>query len=473
MAIIRFNEYMTSVYTKIEIDIYYIWELSKCWIFYTSINILKISIYSVKKMSGEVLDPYEIAKKQLRKAIDVLNYPDKESVYNRLSIPERVLEVAVPVKMDDGTIKVFKGYRSQHNSALGPHKGGVRYHPNVTKNEVIALSMWMTWKCALADIPYGGGKGGITVDPRKLSPRELEQLSRNYFRAIAPIVSPDIDIPAPDVYTDPQIMAWFFDEYSKYAGYNAWGVVTAKPLELFGSLGRIYSTGYGTAVAAKVATKVAGINLNGATVAIQGYGNAGYYAAKFLHEWGAKIIAVSDTKGTIINSNGLDPDKVKEWKHTKSAKRSVIDYPDAEKRLEGDSTAPLFLEVDILIPAALENQITGANADKIKAKVISEAANGPVTPEADKILDKKGVIICPDFQANAGGVIVSYFEWVQNRQGIRWTEEEVRTRLEEKIVNSFNAMYETKQKYNVDWRTAAYIVAVDRVVKAMRLRGWL
>jgi len=464
---------MTSVYTKIEIDIYYIWELSKCWIFYTSINILKISIYSVKKMSGEVLDPYEIAKKQLRKAIDVLNYPDKESVYNRLSIPERVLEVAVPVKMDDGTIKVFKGYRSQHNSALGPHKGGVRYHPNVTKNEVIALSMWMTWKCALADIPYGGGKGGITVDPRKLSPRELEQLSRNYFRAIAPIVSPDIDIPAPDVYTDPQIMAWFFDEYSKYAGYNAWGVVTAKPLELFGSLGRIYSTGYGTAVAAKVATKVAGINLNGATVAIQGYGNAGYYAAKFLHEWGAKIIAVSDTKGTIINSNGLDPDKVKEWKHTKSAKRSVIDYPDAEKRLEGDSTAPLFLEVDILIPAALENQITGANADKIKAKVISEAANGPVTPEADKILDKKGVIICPDFQANAGGVIVSYFEWVQNRQGIRWTEEEVRTRLEEKIVNSFNAMYETKQKYNVDWRTAAYIVAVDRVVKAMRLRGWL
>jgi len=464
---------MTSVYTKIEIDIYYIWELSKCWIFYTSINILKISIYSVKKMSGEVLDPYEIAKKQLRKAIDVLNYPDKESVYNRLSIPERVLEVAVPVKMDDGTIKVFKGYRSQHNSALGPHKGGVRYHPNVTKNEVIALSMWMTWKCALADIPYGGGKGGITVDPRKLSPRELEQLSRNYFRAIAPIVSPDIDIPAPDVYTDPQIMAWFFDEYSKYAGYNAWGVVTAKPLELFGSLGRIYSTGYGTAVAAKVATKVAGINLNGATVAIQGYGNAGYYAAKFLHEWGAKIIAVSDTKGTIINSNGLDPDKVKEWKHTKSAKRSVIDYPDAEKRLEGDSTAPLFLEVDILIPAALENQITGANADKIKAKVISEAANGPVTPEADKILDKKGVIICPDFQANAGGVIVSYFEWVQNRQGIRWTEEEVRTRLEEKIVNSFNAMYETKQKYNVDWRTAAYIVAVDRVVRAMRLRGWL
>jgi len=333
--------------------------------------------------------------------------------------------------------------------------------------------MWMTWKCALADIPYGGGKGGITVDPRKLSPRELEQLSRNYFRAIAPIVSPDIDIPAPDVYTDPQIMAWFFDEYSKYAGYNAWGVVTAKPLELFGSLGRIYSTGYGTAVAAKVATKVAGINLNGATVAIQGYGNAGYYAAKFLHEWGAKIIAVSDTKGTIINSNGLDPDKVKEWKHTKSAKRSVIDYPDAEKRLEGDSTAPLFLEVDILIPAALENQITGANADKIKAKVISEAANGPVTPEADKILDKKGVIICPDFQANAGGVIVSYFEWVQNRQGIRWTEEEVRTRLEEKIVNSFNAMYETKQKYNVDWRTAAYIVAVDRVVRAMRLRGWL
>ena len=425
------------------------------------------------KMHGEVLDPYEIAKIQLRKALDVLNYPDKESVYNRLSVPERVLEVAIPVKMDDGTVKVFIGYRSQHNSARGPYKGGVRYHPNVTKNEVIALSMWMTWKCALADIPYGGGKGGVIVDPHKLSKRELEQLSRGYFRAIAKIVSPDIDIPAPDVYTDPQIMAWFFDEYSKLYGYNAWGVVTAKPLELFGSLGRIYSTGYGTAVAAREAAKVAGINLQGATVAIQGYGNAGYYAAKFLHEWGAKIVAVCDTKGTIINWNGLDPDKVKEWKHTKSARRSVIDYPDAEQRLEGETKAPLFLDVDILIPAALENQITGENADKVKAKVISEAANGPTTPEADEILNKKGVIICPDFQANAGGVIVSYFEWVQNRQGIRWTEEEIRKRLEEKIVNSFNAMYEAKQKYNVDWRTAAYIVAVDRVVEAMRLRGWL
>ena len=418
-------------------------------------------------------NPYEEAKKQLKKAINVLNYPDRDSVYARLSVPERILEVAIPVKMDDGTIKVFKGFRSQHNSARGPYKGGIRYHPQVTKEEVIALSMWMTWKCALADIPYGGGKGGVAVDPHQLSPRELEQLSRNYFRAIAPIVSPDIDIPAPDVYTDPQIMAWFFDEYSKYAGYNAFGVVTAKPLELFGSLGRIYSTGYGTAVAAREAAKVAGINLQGATVSIQGYGNAGYYAAKFLHEWGAKIVAVSDTKGTIINWNGLDPDKLHEWKTTKSAKRSVIDYPDAEQRLEGDTTAPLFLNVDILIPAALENQITGENADKVAAKVIAEAANGPTTVEADEILDKRGVIIAPDFQANAGGVIVSYFEWVQNRQGISWTEEEVKRRLEGKIVASFHAMYEAKQKYNVDWRTAAYIVAVDRVVKAMRLRGWL
>ena len=418
-------------------------------------------------------NPYEEVKKQLKKAIDVLNYPDKDAVFARLSVPERILEVAVPVKMDDGSLKVFKGFRSQHNSARGPYKGGVRFHPQVTKDEVIALSMWMTFKCALADIPYGGGKGGVIVDPHKLSPRELEQLSRNYFRAIAPLVGEDVDIPAPDVYTNPQTMAWFFDEYSKYAGYNAWGVVTAKPLELFGSLGRIYSTGYGTAVAAREAAKVAGFDVKGATVAVQGYGNAGYYAAKFLHEWGAKIIAVSDTKGTIINRNGLDPDKVNEWKHNKSAKRSVIDYPDAEERIEGDSTAPLFLDVDILIPAALENQITGANADKIKAKVISEAANGPTTVEADEILNKKGVIIAPDFQANAGGVIVSYFEWVQNRQGIAWTEEEVKSRLEHKIVNSFHAMYEAKQKYNVDWRTAAYIVAIDRVVQAMRYRGWL
>ncbi|MEX0568618.1 MAG: Glu/Leu/Phe/Val dehydrogenase [Candidatus Njordarchaeota archaeon] len=268
-------------------------------------------------------------------------------------------------------------------------------------------------------------------------------------------------------------MAWFFDEYSKYAGYNAFGVVTAKPLELFGSLGRIYSTGYGTAVAVREALKVAGININGATVAIQGYGNAGYYAAKFLHEWGAKIVAVSDSKGTIVNMNGLDPDKLSEWKRQKSSKRSVVDYPDAEKKIEGDTTYPLFMDVDVIVPAALENQITGENADKVKAKVIGEAANGPTTPEADEILDKKGVIICPDFQANAGGVIVSYFEWVQNRQGITWTEDEVRKRLEGKIVNSFNAMYETKQKYNIDWRTAAYVVAVDRVVKAMRLRGWL
>jgi len=418
-------------------------------------------------------NPYEEVKKQIKKALDVLKYPDNDSVYARLSIPERILEVAVPVKMDDGTVKVFKGWRSQHNSARGPYKGGIRYHPNVTKDEVIALSMWMTFKCALADIPYGGGKGGIQVDPHKLSPRELEQLSRNFFRAIAPIVSPDIDIPAPDVYTNPQIMAWFFDEYSKYAGYNAWGVVTAKPLALFGSLGRIYSTGYGTAVAAREAAKVAGISIQGATVSIQGYGNAGYYTAKFLHEWGAKIVAVSDTKGTIVNMNGLDPDKVYEWKTQKSPKRSVIDYPDAEQRFEGDTTKPLFMDVDILIPAALENQITGANADQVKAKVISEAANGPTTVEADEILNKKGVVIAPDFQANAGGVIVSYFEWVQNRQGISWTEEEVKKRLEEKIVNSFHAMYEAKQKYNVDWRTAAYIVAIDRVVEAMRYRGWL
>jgi len=419
------------------------------------------------------LDPYEMAKTQIRKAVDILNYPDKENVYARLSVPDRVLEVYLPIKMDDGTIKVFVGYRSQHNNALGPYKGGVRYHPNVTKHEVMALSTWMTFKCSLAGIPYGGGKGGITVNPKALSKGELERLSRAYFRAIAPIVSPDKDIPAPDVYTDPQIMAWFFDEYSKIVGYNAWGVVTAKPLELFGSLGRIYSTGYGVAVAAREAAKVAGFDLKGATVAIQGYGNVGYYTAKFLHEWGAKIIAVSDSKGTAINRNGLDPDDLRNWKHNKSKLRSVVDYPGAEERLEGDTMAPLYQEVDILIPAALEGQITKDNADKIHAKVISEAANGPTTPEADEILNEKGVIICPDFQANAGGVIVSYFEWVQNRQGIAWTEDEVKRRLEEKIVASFQAIREAKEKYKVDWRTAAYIVAIDRVVRAMRLRGWL
>lgn len=412
------------------------------------------------------LNPYEMAVKQLKRAIDILGYSD--DVFERLKRPDRVLEVAIPVKMDDGSLKVFVGYRSQHNNALGPYKGGVRYHPSVTKEEVIALSMWMTWKCSVAGLPYGGGKGGVIVDPHKLSKNELERLSRGYFRAIAPIVGPEKDIPAPDVYTDPQVMAWFMDEYSKLSGYNVPGVVTAKPIDLWGSYGRIYSTGLGTAIAAREAAKKLGIPLEGARVVVQGYGNAGYYTAKFLNDWGAKVIAVSDSKGGIVNEDGLDPDKVLAHKR-KTGK--VLGFSEAKKTITNEEI--LLLETDILVPAAIEGVITGENAGKVKAKIIAEAANGPTTPEADEILFKKGVLVIPDIVANAGGVIVSYFEWVQNLQGIQWKEDEVKKRLEEHIVNAFERTYKAHQDRDVDMRTAAYLVAVERVVNAMKLRGWI
>ncbi|MEB3764946.1 MAG: Glu/Leu/Phe/Val dehydrogenase [Desulfurococcales archaeon] len=415
-------------------------------------------------------DPYEEAKKQLRQAIELLGLG--EEVYEILAYPERLLQVRIPVKMDDGSVKVFIGWRSQHNSALGPYKGGVRYHPNTDAHEVIALSMWMTWKNSLAGLPYGGGKGGIRVDPHKLSKNELMRLSKAYFEAISDLVGVDQDIPAPDVYTDPQVMSWFFDAYAKVKRGQYFGVVTGKPLDLGGMQTRIIATGFGTAVAAREAAKKLWGGLEGKTVAVQGYGNAGYYAAKYLAEWGAKVIAVSDSRGGIIVPDGLDPDEVKKVKNETG---SVINYAKATKKITNEEL--LELEVDILVPAAIENVITEANADKIKAKLIAEAANGPTTPDAEVILTQKGIIVIPDILANAGGVIMSHIEWVNNRMGGWITEEEAKARLEQKMANNFLRVWDYWQnkldtsKYNM--RAAAYAIAVDRVVRAMKLRGWI
>ncbi len=415
-------------------------------------------------------DPvYQMAVKQLKDAAKLLGLPD--DYVEVLRHPERLIQVRIPVRMDDGSIKVFLGWRSQHNSALGPYKGGIRYREDVRPGEVVALSMWMTWKNSLAGIPYGGGKGGIRVNPKQLSPRELEELSRKYFAALAKNVGPDVDIPAPDVYTNPQTMAWYFDEYSKIAGYNAWGVVTAKPPELGGLNARVVSTGYGTALTAREAAKRWIGGVEGKTVAIQGFGNVGQYAAKYLKEWGAIIVAVSDSKGGVYNPNGLDVEKLIE---VKKKTRSVINYEgEGVKKITNEEL--LELPVDILIPAATEDVITSKNVENIKAKVISEGANGPTTPEADEVLHKKGVIVVPDILANAGGVTMSWIEWSHNRMGCWLEDDEALERLDRIMTRNFNRVFDEWQKKYSDhpMRAAAYAIAVDRVVRAMKLRGWL
>ncbi|RLE66940.1 MAG: glutamate dehydrogenase [Thermoprotei archaeon] len=413
-------------------------------------------------------DPvYMMAVEQLKEAAQILGLSD--DVVEVLRHPERLLQVKIPVKLDNGKIAVFIGWRSQHNSALGPYKGGIRYHPNVSVGEVVALSMWMTWKNALAGIPYGGGKGGIKVDPHKLSPRELEELSRKYFASISRMVGENVDIPAPDVYTDPQTMAWFFDEYSKIVGYPAWGVVTAKPFQIGGLKVRVISTGYGVALVAREAAKKVFGGLEGRTVAVQGFGNVGRYAAFYLAQWGARVVAVSDSKGGIYNPNGLDVEKVMK---VKNKTRAVINYEDA-KRISNEEL--LELDVDILVPAAIEDVITEKNADKVKAKIISEGANGPTTPEADEKLAKKGVVVIPDILANAGGVTMSWIEWCHDRMGCWLTEEEALDRLDKKMSENFNLVFsEWEKKYSdKPMRIAAYVIAVSRVVDAMKLRGWL
>jgi len=417
-------------------------------------------------LEEKTLDPYEIAVMQLRKAVNVLGLD--EETFEALKTHERIIQVKIPVRMDDGKIRVFIGWRAQHNSALGPYKGGVRYHPETSMSEVMALSMWMTWKCSLLQLPYGGGKGGVRVDPRRLSVREIEELSRRYFASIARFVGEDLDVPAPDVYTNPQIMAWYIDEYYKITGQNILAVVTSKPPILGGINTRIMATGLGVATVAREASKKILGGIEGRTVAVQGFGNVGSYAAYFLSSWGARVIAVTDSQGGVYNPRGLD---VEALMKIKGEKGSVIYYQDG-KRISNEEL--LTMDADILVPAALENVITEENAPKIRAKVIVEGANGPTTPEADEILFKRGIFIAPDILANAGGVTASWIEWVNNRIGGWLTEEEAKKKLEDKMSEAFNTFYSyLSRRSDIDPRTAAQALAVERVYNAMKLRGWI
>ncbi|MDI6917429.1 MAG: Glu/Leu/Phe/Val dehydrogenase [Thermoplasmatales archaeon] len=414
----------------------------------------------------EEINPFENAQKQLDIAAGKMKL--EPSVHAMLREPMRILEVSFPVRMDNGETKIFKGFRVQYNDACGPTKGGIRFHPDETIDTVKALAAWMTWKCAVVDIPYGGGKGGVICNTKEMSEGELERLSRGYIRAINYFIGPEKDIPAPDVYTTPQIMAWMMDEYSKLKGYNVPGMITGKPIPLGGSLGRGDATARGGMYALKEAAKYLGIDLKKATVAIQGYGNAGQFAARLVTEmFGSKVVAVSDSKGGIYSEKGLD------WKAVLEHKKKTESVTGLKGTKEITNEEILELNVDVLIPAALENVITEKNVARIKAKIILELANGPTTPEADKILHKNKIFVIPDFLANAGGVTVSYFEWVQNTYGYYWEEQEVHENLEKKMVKAFKDVLEMAEKYKVDNRTAAYMVSVNRVAEAMKLRGWV
>ena len=414
----------------------------------------------------EKLNPFEIAQRQLDEAAEILKL--EPGIHALLREPLRELHVTLPVKMDDGSVKVFKGFRVQYNDARGPTKGGIRFHPAETIDTVRALAAWMTWKTAVVDIPLGGGKGGIICNPKEMSPAELERLSRAYIRQVGRILGEEADVPAPDVYTNPQIMAWMMDEYSFIRGYNVPGVITGKPIPLGGSAGRADATARGGMFCTREAGKVLGIELKGATAAIQGYGNAGQFAHLLGEELlGLKVIAVSDSKGGIINPNGLKAKAMMEYKNTTGA---VKGFPGAK---EITNEELLELDVVVLIPAALENQIGDWNAGNIKAKIVAELANGPTTPEADKILHKNGVYVIPDFLCNAGGVTVSYFEQVQNAYDYYWDEKTVHERLDQKMTTAFHAVHEMAQKHKVHNRLAAYLVAVNRVAEVVRLRGWV
>jgi glutamate dehydrogenase (NAD(P)+) len=387
-------------------------------------------------------------------------------IWRILTNPKRQIIVSCPIQMDNGEIEVFTGYRVQYNITLGPAKGGIRYHPGVTLDEVTALAAWMTWKCAVAHIPFGGGKGGVICDPTKMSKREIEALTRRYVAEIVDAIGPEKDVPAPDVNTDAQIMAWVMDTYSMHVGHTTTSVVTGKPVELGGSLGRREATGRGVMIVTRESCRHLGINIKNAVVAVQGFGNVGSISAELIaKETGAKIAAVTDWKGGVHNKAGLDVPKLIEYAQQK---RTVDGFPGGEPI----SNADLFkLDVDVLIPAALENQITIENAGDIKAKIIVEGANGPTTPDANKLLHDRGVFIVPDILANSSGVTTSYFEWVQDRYGYFWSEKEVNERLETKMEEAFNAVLQTSIKYRVDMRTAAYIVAISRVATVTRMRG--
>lgn len=409
-----------------------------------------------------VPNPYETALKQLDIAAEKLRLDP--AIHQILKHPIRSIIVNIPVLMDDGTLRVFTGYRVQYNNALGPTKGGIRYHPDLTLDEVVALAAWMTFKTAVVGLPLGGAKGGIRCNPKEMSLGELERLTRGYTRAIAKFIGPNIDVPAPDVYTNAQVMAWVMDEYNEITGQFTPGVVTGKPVEIGGSRGRSEATSRGLVYTLIEAAEHLGIDLQGARVAVQGYGNVGFNAARILHEMGSRIIAVSDSKGGIYKPDGFDPLDVKEHKKQTG---SVVDFPGSKNITNSEL---LELECEILVPSALENQITQENVHKIKAKVVAEGANGPTTPEADKILYERGIFVIPDILANAGGVTVSYFEQVQNQMNYYWTEEEVRNKLEAIMSESFRGVLATFQEYNIPMRTAAYMLAAKRIANVIKIR---
>jgi glutamate dehydrogenase (NAD(P)+) len=415
------------------------------------------------------LNPFKIAQAQLAEAAEIMDL--EPAVHELLRWPLREFHVTLPVRMDDGSVQVFHGFRVQYNDSRGPTKGGLRFHPDETIDTVRALAAWMTWKTAVVDIPLGGGKGGIICNPKEMSMGELERLSRAYIRAIGHYIGEETDVPAPDVYTTPQIMAWMMDEYSVMRGYNVPGVITGKPLPLGGSAGRGDATARGGMYTIREAADLLGIDLSEATVAVQGYGNAGQFAHQLVVEmFGAKVVAVSDSRGGIYDDHGLDFDKVMEWKQQEG---TVVTYQCCEGTRTLSNEELLELDVDILVPAALENQIGPWNADKIQAKIVAELANGPTTPEADVILHERGVYVIPDFLCNAGGVTVSYFEQVQNAYDFYWEEDDVHDRLDKKMTAAFHAVHKAAQSYGVHNRMGAYIVSVARVAEAMKLRGWV
>ncbi len=417
----------------------------------------------VEERRTEERSAYAIAIRQLEAAAYYLNLD--RSLLEVLKHPRRELIVNFPVKMDDGSIRVFTGYRVHHNPARGPAKGGIRYHPEVTLDETRALAMWMTWKCAVVNIPYSGAKGGVVCDPKRLSIHELENLTRRYITEISLMVGPESDIPAPDIGTNPQVMAWIMDTYSMHKGYTVPAVVTGKPVAIGGSEGRLEATGRGVTVVAHEAAQLRGFGLDGARVVIQGFGNVGSATAKLMHQAGAKVVAISDARGGIYNPNGLD---IPSLLHCAGRDGCIQACRDAEPITNKEL---LELPCDILVPAAIHGVITSENAHNIRARIIVEAANGPVTPDADRILQDNGVLVVPDILANAGGVVVSYFEWVQDLQAFFWEEEEVNVRLEKVMRRSFEHVCQVAEKNKVDLRMGAYIIGVQRVAEATTIRG--
>ncbi len=420
-------------------------------------------------MSGKDVNVFEMAQSQVKNACDKLGM--EPAVYELLKEPMRVIEVSIPVKMDDGSIKTFKGFRSQHNDAVGPTKGGIRFHQNVSRDEVKALSIWMTFKCSVTGIPYGGGKGGIIVDPSTLSQGELERLSRGYIDGIYKLIGEKVDVPAPDVNTNGQIMSWMVDEYNKLTGQSSIGVITGKPVEFGGSLGRTAATGFGVAVTAREAAAKLGIDMKKAKIAVQGIGNVGSYTVLNCEKLGGTVVAMAEwckSEGSyaIYNENGLDGQAMLDYMKEHG---NLLNFPGAKRISLKEFWAS---DVDIVIPAALENSITKEVAESIKAKLVCEAANGPTTPEADEVFAERGIVLTPDILTNAGGVTVSYFEWVQNLYGYYWSEEEVEQKEEIAMVKAFESIWKIKEEYNVTMREAAYMHSIKKVAEAMKLRGW-